>query len=68
MAPTLVAHAFLTCKGANVSVYPPSAFGNDPWPCNVGLVQHDKTTLKDNAFARHTCDELASEVGGVDRK
>ena len=52
----------MTCKGAIVRVYPPSAFGNDPWPCNIGLVQNDKITLKGNAYALHTCHELAYAV------
>jgi hypothetical protein len=62
MGPTLVTHAYLSCKDGNVSVYPPSAFGNDPWPCNQGLVQDDKITLKGNAYALHTCHELAYAV------
>jgi len=61
MGPTLVTHAYLSCKGANVSVYPPSAFGNDPWPCNQNLVENDRFTLK-GAYALHTCHELAYAV------
>jgi len=62
MGPTLVTHAYLSCKDENVSVYPPSAFGNDPWPCNQNLVENDKFTLKGKAYALHTCHELAYAV------
>jgi len=62
MGPTLVTHAYLSCNDEDVSVYPSSAFGNDPWPCNIGLVQNDKVTLKGTAYALHTCHELAYAV------
>jgi hypothetical protein len=62
MGPSLVTHAYLSCKDDNVSVYPPSAFGNDPHPCNLGLVHNDAVTLKGNAYALHTCHELATAV------
>jgi len=61
MGPTLVTHAYLSCKDHNVSVYPPAAFGNAPWPCNQNLVENDKFTLND-AYALHTCHELAYAV------
>jgi hypothetical protein len=62
MGPTLVTHAYLSCKDAKVSVYPPSAFGNDPWPCNRNLVENDKFSMKGKAHALHTCHELVSAV------
>jgi hypothetical protein len=62
MGPTLVTHAYLSCQDANVSVYPPTAFGNAPWPCNQGLVENDAITLQGNAYALHTCHELAYAV------
>jgi len=62
MGPTLVTHAYLSCKDDNVSVYPSAAFGNDPWPCNINLVQNDKFPLKGKAYALHTCHELAYAV------
>jgi hypothetical protein len=62
MGPTLVTHAYLVCKDANVSVYPPSAFGNDPWPCNQNLVENDEFSMKGKAYALHTCHELAYAV------
>jgi hypothetical protein len=62
MGPTLVTHAYLSCKDANVSVYPPSAFGNDPWPCNQNLVENDQFSMKGKAYALHTCHELAYAV------
>jgi len=62
MGPTLVTHAYLSCKDENVSVYPSAAFGNDPWPCNINLVQNDKFPLKGKAYALHTCHELAYAV------
>jgi len=61
MGPTLVTHAYLSCKDEHVTVYPPSAFGNDPWPCNQNLVENDQFPLKD-AYALHTCHELAYAV------
>jgi len=61
MGPTLVTHAYLNCKDKNVSLYPPSAFGNDPWPCNINLVQNENFQLK-GAYALHTCHELAYAV------
>jgi hypothetical protein len=67
MGPTLVTHAYLKCKDETVSVYPPSAFGNAPWPCNINLVQNDEFPLKGNAYALHTCHELAyaiDDLGG----
>jgi hypothetical protein len=67
MGPSLVTHAYLSCKDETVSVYPPSAFGNDPWPCNQNLVENDKFPLLGKAYALHTCHELAfamEELGG----
>jgi hypothetical protein len=67
MGPSLVTHAFLSCGDRNVSVYPPSAFGNEPYPCNLGLLQDDGVTLKGSAYALHTCHDVVSaveELGG----
>jgi len=62
MGPSLVTHAYLSCQDGNISVYPPSAFGNHPWPCNMGLLSDDTITLKGNAYALHTCHALVSAV------
>jgi hypothetical protein len=62
MGPSLVTHAYASCMDANVSLYQPSAFGNDPYPCNLDFVMNDKFTLKGNAYALHTCHELATAV------
>jgi hypothetical protein len=62
MGPSLVTNAYLSCRDDNVSLYPPSAFGNDPYPCNLGIVIDAKTTLKGNAYALHTCHEVAAAV------
>jgi hypothetical protein len=62
MGPTLVTHAYLSCKDGDVSVYPPSAFGNDPYPCNRNFLRDDATELRGNAYAMHTCHDVASAV------
>jgi len=62
MGPSLVTNAYLSCRDDNVSLYPPSAFGNDPYPCNLQIVLDDKTTLKGKSYALHTCHELAAAV------
>jgi len=67
MGPSLVTHAYLRCKDDNVTVYPPSAFGNDPYPCNARLLHDDSITLDEGAFALHTCHDLVSaleDLGG----
>jgi len=67
MGPSLVTHAYLSCNDGNVSVYPPSAFGNDPYPCNMNLLKDDAVKLIGSAYALHTCHGLASavqELGG----
>jgi len=62
MGPTLVTHAYLSCKDKDVSVYPPSAFGNVHGPCNIGLVQNNNATLKWKTYALHTCHQLTYAV------
>jgi len=62
MGPSLVTHAYVSCKDDNVSVYPASAFGNDPYPCNVGLVHDSAIELNGDAYALHTCHEVVSAV------
>jgi hypothetical protein len=61
MGPSLVTHAYVSCKDENVSVYPASAFGNDPYPCNAGFVQDHAFELG-GAYALHACHEVVSAV------
>jgi hypothetical protein len=65
MGPSLVTHAYLSCKDDSVSVYPPSAFGNDPYPCNVRLVHDGEIKLGKDVYALHACHEVVSALEGL---